>query len=76
MTAPAIKLPAPDLTPDQRAALERAEHPRRYPYCVYCTHQASAQRQREADERRQRVAPNLHRLVRTACIRSAAAWTR
>lgn len=64
MRAPAIKLPAPDLTPDQRAALERAKRPRRHPYRVYCTHQASAQRHREAEEQRQRVAPNLHRLVR------------
>ncbi|MDH7551843.1 hypothetical protein [Stenotrophomonas geniculata] len=64
MRAPAIKLPAPELTPDQRAALERAKRPSRHPYRVYCMHQASAQRHREAEEHRERVAPSLHRLVR------------
>lgn len=61
MKSPGIKLPAPTLTPDQRAALERAKKPRRHPYRV---HQGSGQEQREAAERRERIAPGVHRMVR------------
>ncbi|MEN5285560.1 hypothetical protein ABE494_06375 [Stenotrophomonas lactitubi] len=61
MKAPGIKLPAPALTSDQRAALERAKRPRLHPYRV---HQASGNAQREAAERRERIAPGQHRMVR------------
>lgn len=60
MKAPGIKLPAPALTPDQRAALDRAKRPRRHPYRV---HQGSGQDLREAADRRERIAPCMHRLV-------------
>lgn len=61
MKAPAIKMPPPTLTPDQRAALDRAKRPSLHPYRV---HQATAQAQREAAERRERIAPGQHRMVR------------
>lgn len=61
MKSPGIKLPAPALTPDQRAALDRAKKPRRH---LYRVHHGSAQAQREAADRRERIAPGLHRLVR------------
>ncbi|OWQ53979.1 hypothetical protein CEE60_09970 [Stenotrophomonas maltophilia] len=61
MRAPAIKLPAPALTQEQRAALDRAKRPRRHPYRI---HQASGQAQRDAAERLERFAPGMHRLVR------------
>jgi len=61
MRAPGIKLPAPALTPEQRAALDRAKKPRRHPYRV---HQGSGQEQREAAERRASIAPGVHRMVR------------
>ncbi len=61
MRAPAIKLPAPALTQDQRAALDRAKRPRQHPYRI---HQASGQAQRDAAERLERIAPGTHRLVR------------
>jgi len=61
MRAPGIKLPAPALTPDQRAALDRAKKPRRHPYRI---HHGSGQEQREAAERRERIAPGVHRMVR------------
>lgn len=48
MRAPAIKLPAPALTQDQRAALDRAKRPRWHPYRI---HQASAQAQRPGSAR-------------------------
>ncbi|RLK57472.1 hypothetical protein BCL79_1878 [Stenotrophomonas rhizophila] len=61
MRAPAIKLPAPALNQDQRAALDRAKRPRRHPYRI---HQASGQALRDAAERLERIAPGMHRLVR------------
>lgn len=61
MRAPGIKLPTPALTPEQRAALDRAKKPRRHPYRV---HQGSGQEQREAAERCERIAPGVHRMVR------------
>lgn len=61
MRAPAIKLPAPALTQEQRAALDRAKRPRRHPYRI---HKASGQAQRDAAERLERIAPGTHRLVR------------
>lgn len=61
MKAPAIKLPAPALSQDQRAALDRAKSPRRHPYRF---HQGSGQAEREAAERRERISPGVHRLAR------------
>ena len=61
MRAPAIKLPAPALNQDQRAALDRAKRPRRHPYRI---HQASGQALRDAADRLERIAPVMHRLVR------------
>jgi hypothetical protein len=61
MRATGIKLPAPALTPEQRAALDRAKKPRRHPNRV---HQGSGQEQREAAERRERIAPGVHGMVR------------
>lgn len=62
MKSPAIKLPAPALTAEQRAALDRAKKPRLHPYRAH--NHGYAQAIREEDARKQRIAPKLHRMVR------------
>jgi len=61
MKAPAIRLPAPDPTPDQVAALQRAKSPRTHPYRAWHGHGKDTQRLAESQER---IAPRAHRLVR------------